>query len=40
MKKCVICKEVFDNKDDDQICDACAETRDEVSNGKGDDEDD
>lgn len=39
MKKCLICgKPIIADADDDQICDACEETRDELSNGKGDDE--
>jgi len=40
--KCIICNREFepmqDVKDDTvDICDNCAETRDELTNGKGDD---
>lgn len=38
--KCLICGGPLDNADDNQICNACEETRDELSNGKGDDEED
>lgn len=39
MKTCLICGEVITaDADDNQICDACEETRDELSNGKGNDE--
>lgn len=35
-EKCLICGGPLDNDaDDDQICDACEVTRDELSNGKG-----
>jgi hypothetical protein len=35
-EKCLICGSPLDNDaDDDQICDACEVTRDELSNGKG-----
>lgn len=37
-KKCLICGNVITaDADDDQICDDCEETRDELSDGKGDD---
>ncbi len=36
-KKCLVCGGVITaDADDDQICDACEETRDELSNGRGD----
>ena len=39
-EKCLICgKPLSKDSNDDQICDSCEETRDELSNGKGDDED-
>ena len=35
-KVCVVCgKPITHDADDDQICDACEETRDELTNGKG-----
>lgn len=38
-KKCLVCgNTITADADDDQICDACEETRDELSNGKGDDD--
>jgi predicted nucleic acid-binding Zn ribbon protein len=40
IKKCLICgKPIKEDADDDQICDACEETRDELSNNKGDEDD-
>jgi len=34
--KCLICGSfITEDSDDDQICDACEETRDELTNGKG-----
>jgi len=39
--KCLICGEELtaeNNKNNDGICDACEETRQELSNGKGEDE--
>lgn len=38
-KLCLICGQLISqDTDDDQICDACEETRDELSEGKGDDD--
>ena len=35
-EKCLICGDPLDTDvDDNQICDACEVTRDELSNGKG-----
>jgi len=35
-KKCLICGgSLHKDADDDQICDECEETREELSNGKG-----
>ena len=40
MPKCLVCnKPIRLDSDDNQICDDCEGVRDEVSNGKGDDED-
>lgn len=39
MSKCLICDQPIADTDDNQICNNCEVTRDELSNGKGDDED-
>ncbi|MGL5254513.1 MAG: hypothetical protein ACRC9L_05925 [Brevinema sp.] len=36
-KKCIICGDpIMEDANDNQICDNCEETRDELSNGRGD----
>lgn len=37
-QKCIICGRQLDSKDDNQICDECEETRNELTNGKGEDD--
>ena len=42
MKKCIVCGRMYDEKTEegvvvDDICDKCEESREELTNGKGED---